>query len=607
MKKMEEEDRNTSDIHMYHKEEAKSRILEDSKDRTGLLKKLDTCIHPLNPSEHPGGSIVSIISGKIVSEVVNVDSAVTIGEKMLKDFEKTWPEGFYKTIPSKVKTMATTAKSIKLGNAKVYDLNAIYSRVIVLLSSDRDVHVEDVLTYELAPLPTAMFTEDGMRICKAKSALKKSLQVKISRKNAGDANITIIDGSALLWTIHWPADGTIADFIRNVKTRLTSYLSKSDVYLIFDRYYDYSTKSVIRDVRETGVSKKHHLLRSTKLPSKKVVLSSVENKKQLNRLICEELISDRLFHSQSTNIHKLVVTGEDPCPIEISMDERRIRHDLETKQEEADTIIAQQVLVCAGEAHKISVVSDDTDVFVLLLHHYQQAEPDVSLTMESPSQERAIVDIKSTLAKHPLIAKNILPAHAISGCDTVASYYGLGKSSVIKVLKAGYDLSALGSIDAPFEKVIEQATAYISACYGIWKTNDITHTRVLVWGKTNGKGNMSTPNLAALPPTNESFIENVKRAHFQAALWRNLDGHLPPEFDPVKFGWKKDTPNRSLSPTTVPEGCKPAPAYILEMIKCGCKGENPCNTKKCSCRVHGLTCTMSCHCYTRVLQIDIKE
>ena len=48
------------------------------------------------------------------------------------------------------------------------------------------------------------------------------------------------------------------------------------------------------------------------------------------------------------------------------------------------------------------------------------------------------------------------------------------------------------------------------------------------------------PNLAALPPTKESFIENVKRVHFQAALWRNVDGHLPPACDPVKFGWKKD-------------------------------------------------------------------
>ena len=96
---------------------------------------------------------------------------------------------------------------------------------------------------------------------------------------------------------------------------------------------------------------------------------------QSTHTVCEELFSDRLFHLQ--NIQRLVVTGEDSCPIEIRMEERSIRYDPENHQEEADTIIAQQVLVCAEEAHHISVVSDDTDVFILLLHHYQQAGLDV--------------------------------------------------------------------------------------------------------------------------------------------------------------------------------------------------------------------------------------
>ena len=75
-----------------------------------------------------------------------------------------------------------------------------------------------------------MFTKDGMRICKAKSKLERMLQIEVSLRNAGDANATIIDGSALLWTIHWPADGSVADFGVNVKTRITKYLTNSNVY-----------------------------------------------------------------------------------------------------------------------------------------------------------------------------------------------------------------------------------------------------------------------------------------------------------------------------------------------------------------------------------------
>ena len=56
------------------------------------------------------------------------------------------------------------------------------------------------------------------------------LQIELSLRNAGDANVTIIDGSTLLWTIHWLADGSVADFGVNVKTRITKYRTNSNVY-----------------------------------------------------------------------------------------------------------------------------------------------------------------------------------------------------------------------------------------------------------------------------------------------------------------------------------------------------------------------------------------
>ena len=47
------------------------------------------------------------------------------------------------------------------------------------------------------------------------------------------------------------------------------------------------------------------------------------------------------------------------------------REDLRTNHEEADNILAHQMVVVMSEENKcVSVISDDTDVFVLLLHHY---------------------------------------------------------------------------------------------------------------------------------------------------------------------------------------------------------------------------------------------
>ena len=57
---------------------------------------------------------------------------------------------------------------------------------------------------------------------------------ELSFHDAGDADITVIDGSTLLWTVHWPTGGYVADFIMNAKKKIASYLTSSDIYLIFD-------------------------------------------------------------------------------------------------------------------------------------------------------------------------------------------------------------------------------------------------------------------------------------------------------------------------------------------------------------------------------------
>ena len=99
-----------------------------------------------------------------------------------------------------------------------------------------------------------------------------------------------------------------------------------------------------------------------------------ENKKQLINLIVNILIEDELFH-EYTQSHKLIVIGEDAAPFEISNGGVVIRRaDLSTSYEEADNSIVQQVMLSArnNEESDITVISDDTDVFILLLHCYQK-------------------------------------------------------------------------------------------------------------------------------------------------------------------------------------------------------------------------------------------
>ena len=108
---------------------------------------------------------------------------------------------------------------------------------------------------------------------------------------------------------------------------------------------------------------------TAKLPSQKVVLTVSSNKKQLIDLILTELI----YHKDMLN-GKLVITDNDPVPIQINQGGVSRRDDMTITHEEADTMIIQQV-ASVGAAN-VLVVADDTDVFVLLCHFVFNGDSD---------------------------------------------------------------------------------------------------------------------------------------------------------------------------------------------------------------------------------------
>ena len=267
--------------------------------------------------------------------------------------------------------------------------------------------------------------------------------------------------------MHWPAKGTVVDFVNNFKKYISSKLHESDVYLVFDRYQDYSTKSVTREGRASDASRLYQLSENMPLPSQKAVLTVSANKKQLIGTICGNLASDVAFHTQHTSIHKLVITASDNTPTEIHKGALYLRRDMATSHEEADNIIVQQAIMCAKQQPgAVSVIADDTDVFVLLIHHYQNKGLTSAMFMTSPLQQSSTIDIKATVEKHQAIVPGLLAAHALAGCDTVPTYFGIGKGTVLKILNAAPDsLTMLGSLNAPLSEVVHQSTNFIASCY----------------------------------------------------------------------------------------------------------------------------------------------
>ena len=103
----------------------------------------------------------------------------------------------------------------------------------------------------------------------------------------------------------------------------------------------------------------------------------------------------------------------------------------------------------------INCICDDTYVFVLLAHYFAEESLSVSLIMEPTSRSRSSTDIEATVAKHSGIVQQLIAAHAVSGCDTVGCYHGIGKTKVVKALSAGIEFNYLGDPKASLDDVLK--------------------------------------------------------------------------------------------------------------------------------------------------------
>ena len=192
-------------------------------------------------------------------------------------------------------------------------------------------------------------------------------------------------------------------------------------------------------------------------------------------------------------------------------------------------MIAQQV--ADVKPLKALIVADDTDVFVLLLHFCckEDIPASMSVLMISPIHGRSMTDINATVNQYHDIILNLLAAHGLTGCDTVAPYFGIGKSVALNVLRSGvHSLSHIGDTNCTLSDIMSQATPYILNCYGQTICMAMTEARQKMWAKKVSWSIASAPKLFSLPLTTKSFAQKTECAHLQVAVWRNALEPNPP-------------------------------------------------------------------------------
>ena len=92
-----------------------------------------------------------------------------------------------------------------------------------------------------------------------------------------------------------------------------------------------------------------------------------------------------------------------------------------------------------------------------------------------------------------------------------------------------------------------------------------------------------------LLPCFDSLNHYIKRANYQAAVWRRSLECNPTFPDPVVHGWSEVGNGINI----VWNECSPAPNEVQYLLPCVCSRK--CEIGTCSCLDSGLPCTDNCH------------
>ena len=90
---------------IIRKEDAEARTIADIKDRNALKRTKNITVHPFEMTSHDPSVLMNIYADEISPDKSNVHKSVEIGNKQMKEFQESLPEGPYATLTKKVITM----------------------------------------------------------------------------------------------------------------------------------------------------------------------------------------------------------------------------------------------------------------------------------------------------------------------------------------------------------------------------------------------------------------------------------------------------------------------------------------------------------------------
>lgn len=269
----------------------------------------------------------------------------------------------------------------------------------------------------------------------------------------------------------------------------------------------------------------------------------------------------------------------------------------EHSHEEADTLIPMHVLDASrtdGNNQVIDVYSPDTDVFIYLMDLLSTNDiPEEVRFITGKGKAKRTIDIRARCkAVGTEKSKGLIGLHAFSGADWGGKFSNISKKRWIShYLTLETDSDALdvfqkfGEDDFDLESMSNILEIFVCEVYT--KNSKCRTLAELRWEL------FRTKNLESekLPPTLGALKPHIQRANVISAISKGYREQGPQTPLLTDNGWETKS-DGTISPKKCLE--PPAPEAVVELVKCGCRGE--CSTARCSCHKNNLPCTALCKC-----------
>ena len=574
------------------------------KDESGVKSVTDLIQDSLiNPFKLEGDSLVSISSGTLAPADVTKDllSAQTVGKKAYQEFqsdrlEKEPPgaKDFYATLKKqKLKTFTNvvTKKVQCKGNEVILRADRdLFARMIVI-AQGRELDMRDVLSHPLGPIPWALANENGWLRKTDKARLMNSLGKTVPPAETIPHNSTccIVDGMSVVQKLNVQNNtfGEVSSSVLKAVLRDGDKCQRIDV--VFDVYLETSIKDAERQKRGSGTGIKFSsIVPGHKIKKWRSFLSEADNKTRLIQF----LVSDWKSSSKRELIldKVLVVTCGTRC-WKITSDDSSEIVELESSHEEADTRLLLHAKHAADSGYRnIIVVSEDTDVFVLLLSFAKDISAALYQKRGTKTRTQFTNISQLRVALGDVVCGALIGFHAFSGCDAVSAFVGRGKIGPLGRMKSNNvfldTFTSLGDtweFSAETFRILQHFTCLMYA--PTTKTVLVNELRYELFLAKRGRVESHL-----LPPCEGTLKKHVSRANYQAGVWKQSLEKQPVVPDPEGHGWNRD--ESGILGIDWMEGMA-APDAVLEMMACQCK--RVCKEGECVCLDKGLKCTPMCN------------